>query len=145
VPAARHDPHPKFQFTVEIDGMVSSSFKSVSGLDFEIEVIEYRDGNEPTTVRKLPGLTKFDVVSLTRGFTGNRDLWDWIRSISQGSLDRRNVGIVLLDATMQPVLRWTLRNAMPTKYVGPTLDASDNEVMIETLVLVHEGLDLVTA
>ena len=141
----RHDPHPRFQFSVEIDGMVSSNFTEVSGLEFETEVIEYRDGNEPSTTRKLPGLTKFDAVTLSRGFTGNHDLWDWVRSISQGTLDRRNVAIVLLDTAMQPVLRWTLRNALPTKWIGPTLDASESDVMMETIVLVHEGLEMETA
>ena len=141
----RHDPHPRFQFSVDIDGMVSSNFTEVSGLEFETEVIEYREGSEPSTTRKVPGLTKFSEVTLRRGFTGNRDLWDWAHSIVQGTIDRRNVAIILLDQARQQVLRWTVRSALPTKWIGPTLNASESEVAMETIVLVHEGLEMETA
>jgi phage tail-like protein len=143
--AVRHDPHPSFRFTVEIDGLASTMFAEVEGLELEVEVIEYREGGEPTTVRKVPGLTKFPVLTLRRGFTGDRELWDWIHAVAGGQLDRRNGAIILLDHAGQTVARWQFRSAFPRKWYGPTLSAESNEVVMETIELVHEGIELVSA
>jgi phage tail-like protein len=146
VPAAsRRDPFKNYSFLVEIDGIASSAFKSVSGLVAEAEVIEYREGSDPlSSSRKLPGRVAYPNVRLSRGLTTSRDLWDWWRTVVDGSLERRNVSITLLDDTRTPVLRWLLRNAWIAKFEAPDLDASANEVAIETIELAHEGLELDT-
>jgi phage tail-like protein len=146
VPAAsRRDPFKNYSFLVEIDGIASSAFKSVSGLAAEAEVIEYREGSDPlSSSRKLPGRVEYPNVRLSRGLTTSRDLWDWWQTVVDGSLERRNVSITLLDDTRTPVLRWLLRNAWIAKFEAPELDASANEVAIETIELAHEGLELDT-
>ena len=141
----RRDPFKNYSFLVEIDGIASSAFKSVSGLAAEAEVIEYREGSDPvSSSRKLPGRVEYPNVRLSRGLTTSRDLWDWWRTVVDGSLERRNVAITLLDDSRTPVLRWLLRNAWIAKFEAPDLEAEGNEVAIETIELAHEGLELDT-
>jgi phage tail-like protein len=141
----RRDPFKNYSFLVEIDGIASSAFKSVSGLAAEAEVIEYREGSDPvSSSRKLPGRVEYPNVRLSRGLTTSRDLWDWWRTVVDGSLERRNVAITLLDDSRTPVLRWLLRDAWIAKFEAPDLEAEGNEVAIETIELAHEGLELDT-
>jgi phage tail-like protein len=139
----RDNPYLNFNFTVDIGVGEELGFSEVEGLSAEIEVIEYREGaDRVNTARKLPGLAKYSNVTLRRGITGRTDLFEWWKSVRDGQVQRRNVTITLLDETRQPVLRWLLRNAWPVKVEGPDLNATGNEVAIETLELAHEGLEL---
>lgn len=138
----RPDPYGGFNFLVEIDGVAIAGFSEISGLSAEIEPIDYREGSDPMTVRKLPGVRKFTNVTLKRGFTHNRDLWQWFKTGLEGALQRRTVRIVLLDDDRTAVARWTLRAAWITKWAGPQLMAAGSDVAIESIELVHEGFDL---
>jgi phage tail-like protein len=140
---ARRDPYKNYSFLVEIDGIASSAFKSVSGLGAEAEVIEYREGSDPlTSSRKLPGRVEYPNVVLRRGLSTSRDLWDWWQTVVDGTVERRDVSITLLDDSRTPVLRWHVRNAFPVKIQASDLEAEGNEVVIETIELAHEGLEL---
>jgi phage tail-like protein len=77
--ANRNDPFGAFNFLVEIDGVMKGSFSEVSGLDAEIDPIEYRTGDEDITVRKIPGLRKYSNITLKRGLTLDHSLWDWMK------------------------------------------------------------------
>ncbi len=72
--AVRSDPYRNFRFRVEIDGIVAAGFSEVQIGETVTEVIDYREGNEPFHVRKLPGLHKFGNVTLTRGMTASMEL-----------------------------------------------------------------------
>jgi phage tail-like protein len=137
----RRDPFKSFSFVVEIDGVAAATFRSVGGLAAEAEVIEYRELGGAHSI-KLPGRIRYPNVSLRRGLTTSRDLWDWWETVRDGAIQRRTVLITLVDDSGQPVLRWTLREAWPVKWELSELDASKNEVAIETLELAHEGLEL---
>jgi phage tail-like protein len=140
---ARDDPFKGFNFLVEIDGITVAAFSEVSGLASETEVIEYRTGSDKlNTVRKLPGLTRYANIVLKRGITQDRQLWNWRRAIEQGTADRRNGSIALLDDARNPVVRWHFVNGWVTKYDGPDLNAKANDVAIETIEIAHEGLTL---
>ena len=142
-PGARHDPAPSFNFLVEIDGITAAGFAECSGLSSETDVIEYREGSDRTlSVRKIPGLTRYANVTLRRGITTNRELWDWRQTVIDGQASRRTVTITLLDETATPVMRWNLREAWPVKLEGPTLRARGNDVAIESIELAHEGIRL---
>jgi phage tail-like protein len=142
----RSDPYKNYSFIVEIDGIPSSAFKSVSGLAAEVEVIEYREGSDNvTSPRKLPGRVRYPNVRLSRGLTKSHDLWDWWETVLNGTVERRDVAIVLLDDSRNAVLRWVLRDAWIARFEAPAdLDATGNEVAIETIELAHEGFRLVT-
>ena len=138
----RNDPLGAFSFVVEIPNIGRAGFMEVWGLEFEAGVIEYREGNDPvSTVRKLPGITKYSNITLKSGLTTDPSLWNWARQTVQGNVQRADIAIVMLNDQRQPVLRWIVRNAWVCKYQGPTLNAKGNEVAIETLQIAHEGLE----
>jgi phage tail-like protein len=139
----RTEPYGAFNFLVEIDGVTQASFMEVSGLDVEVDVIDYRTGDAKTLgVRKLPGLVKYGNIVMKRGITLDHSLWDWMRKVIEGAVQRANMTIILLDEQRQPVLRWRVIRAWPRKWTGPTLNAKTSEVAIESLEIAHEGLEL---
>src|SRR5215212_10955958 len=116
----RDDPYAGFNFLVEIDGVTVAGFSECSGLSMETDAIEYRTGAEDITVRKLPGLKKFGNITLKRGFTDNKDLFEWRKLVMNGKTKRQSGSIVLLNEARQPALRWNFREGWPRKLDGPT-------------------------
>lgn len=145
-PVFRNDPYPAYNFEVVVAGIsddgksVKGSFQEVSGLDAEVDVIEYRNGSESNTVRKLPGLTKFTNITLKRGIIGDLTFWNWLVTAMQGRVQRADVTIILLDENRNPVMRWNFIRAWPCKWTGSVLNAKCNEVAIEILEICHEGM-----
>jgi phage tail-like protein len=142
VPVQRDNPYASFNFLVEIDGVASAGFAEADLPGGRIETIEYREGADKTSgARKLPGRVSYEDVVLRRGLSGRTDLYDWWRAVRDGAPDRRNVSIVLLDEAREPVQRWQLRDAWPTRLAYGGLAASKNEVAIETLELTYESFE----
>jgi phage tail-like protein len=136
-------PLPKFYFQVKWD-TEEMSFQEVSGLDIEAQPIEYRLGNSPefSTV-KMPGLKKSGNVTMKKGvYSGDNKFWDWFNQIKMNTIARVPVTISLLDESGDPTMVWTLANAWPTKITGTDLKSDGNEVAIETIEIVHEGLTI---
>ena len=139
----RNDPYTTFNFRLEIDDLTLGSFTEVTGLMVEGNAIEYREGNEQNWTRQLVGLRTQSTITLKRGMTQNRELWDWSVNIGRGELDRRDGVIVLMNEAREDVLRWSFRQGWPNKIDGPSLNATSNEVAMESVELKHEGLELV--
>lgn len=135
------DPYRGYNFKIEIDGITRAGFRECSGLDTSQDPIDYREGIEGLTVRKLPGLNKYSNISLKWGITDDTELWDWRKKAMDGTVERKNGSIVLMDDTQTEVMRWNFREGWPTKWTGPSLNATGSEVAIETLEIVHEGLE----
>jgi phage tail-like protein len=140
----RDDPYAQFNFIVELDGLTVAGFTEVGGLSAESDVIEYRNGDEEPTVRKLPGLLKYANITLKRGYTKNTELWEWRKSTLDGQTARRDGSVVLLDEARQEALRWNFRSGWLSKYEGPALNSTTNEAAVESVEIVHEGFELVT-
>ncbi|HYH46566.1 MAG TPA: phage tail protein [Thermoanaerobaculia bacterium] len=138
----RRDPFRSFNFAVEFDGITRMGFRECSGLDASQDPIEYREGTEGLTSRKLPGLNKYSNITLKWGMTDDAEMWDWRKKAMTGKIERKNGSIVLLDDTGTEKMRWNFREAWPTKWTGPSFNATGNEVAIETLEIAHEGLEL---
>lgn len=138
----RNDPFAAFNFLVDIGGAVAG-FSECSGLTTESDVIEYRNGNEDITVRKLPGLKKFTAIVLKRGYTNSKELWDWRKKVIDGKTERRDGTITLLNEARQTALQWNFYFGWPSKWEGPTLNAKTNDAAIETLTITLEKLELV--
>ncbi|GAB4569820.1 MAG: phage tail protein [Anaerolineae bacterium] len=142
MPRRDTDPFAAFNFLLEIDGIVKAGFSECTGLNAESNQIDYREGNESLSVRKLPGLLKFGNVTLKRGVTVDPELFNWFKAVMDGDIARdESMSIVLLDEARNEVVRWNLRNAWPSKYVGPDLKANANEIAIESLEITHEGVE----
>jgi phage tail-like protein len=148
--ATRTAPYPSYNYIVNLNGprdpnQLLGGFSDVSGLNTEVHISEYRDGNEATShVRKMPGSHKVGDVTLKRGVVDSSDLWAWIsQTETTGVLAQRDVVITLRDEAGNPVQSWKLRNVVPMKYTGPTLAGKGGgEVAMEELVLSAEGFEI---
>jgi phage tail-like protein len=145
-PMYRDDPYPSFNFELVVTGIsndgkaVKGSFMEVGGLGVEITPIEYRNGSEDITVRKLAGLKKFTNLTLKWGITGDLTFWNWVVEGMNGLVQRAPVAVVLLDENRNEVMRWNFTRAWPCKWTGPGMNAKNNEIAIETLEIAHEGM-----
>lgn len=137
----RVDPYRNFSFLVEIDGITQAGFSDASGFGASTDPIEYREGGETKTVRKLPGLTKYTNITLKWGLTDSRELYDWYRDVVNGKIERKSGSIILLDLEGNEAVRWNFFEAWPTKWDGPDFTAKGNDVAIETLELAHERVE----
>jgi phage tail-like protein len=142
---ARKDPLPDYNFAVEIEGLVAGGFSEVSGLEVELELQDYREGGVNGFIHKRAGPAKYaSNLVLKRGITDVKILWNWYWDVVQGTVDRKNVSILLMDDSGEEKRRWNFAGAYPVKWTGPSLNAKNNEVAIEALELVHNGLMNVT-
>ncbi len=136
-------PLSKFYFQVDWGG-TRIGFHEVSGLDTEVEIIEYRQGASPDFSKiKMPGMKKFSNITLKRGsFAGDNEYFNWLSTIQLNSVERRTVTISLLDENGNPAITWKVKEAFPVKLQSTDLKAEGNEVAIETLEIAHEGLTI---
>jgi phage tail-like protein len=136
-------PMVKFHFQVEWGG-TKIGFTEVSGLDVETEVVEYRDGANPEYSKlKMPGMQKFSNITLKRGtFASDNEYFDWWNTVKLNTITRRDITISLLNEEHSPVVTWKVKNAWPTKIQSTDLKADGNEVAIESMEIVHEGLTI---
>ena len=140
--ATNNDPLTGFHFTVKwSDDDENVSFSEVSGLSVSTTPIEYREGaNKEYTTFKMPGLKKYDNVTLKRGsMATDNGFYDWFNTIANNTVERRDITISLLNETHEPVVTWSLKNAFPIKYDGGSLNASDGQVLVESVELAYES------
>lgn len=138
-------PMPAFYFSVTIDGIEGySAFREISGLDIEIQPIEYRHGNSPSfSSMKMSGLRKESNVTLKKGvFKNDNKLFEWFNETKLNVPARKTVTIQLLDEAGEATMVWTLANAWPSKITGVSMKSDGNEVAVEGIELVHEGLTI---
>lgn len=138
-------PLPALHFQVSWgDSNNTVNFSEVSGLTLESEPIEYRGGADITlTVQKIPGLRKYGNVTLKRGVVAKENgFWEWWNTIQSGTVQRRTVTISLLNEEHKPVMTWEIQRAWPVKVEGPSLNATGNEIAVETLEFAHEGMQV---
>lgn len=147
-------PMTKMNFVVTA-GEASAAFSEVSGVEASVDVVEFRQGNSNSLAPiKLPGLVKHGNVTLKFGCTLNNEFMKWvagcISETRKASESVRNVIIELIDIsetapsevvkTASGSTIWTLKNAWVTKYSGPDLNATANEVAIESVEIAYEEL-----
>jgi len=127
---------------LELDGLRVGTLTEVTGLGWERDVIEVREGGDPdATPRRLPGRTKAGEVTLTRGLTADLAFEQWMRDPVPVGRPRPEVSLALFDAQGRAVARYHLENAWPRKLEVSGLRSDGTEVAVESLTLVHEGLE----
>lgn len=136
-------PLPKFHFLVQWGGE-RIGFTEVTGLDIQVEPIEYREGSSPEYSKiKMPGMLKYSNITLKRGsIVADSDFYKWINTTSLNTVERRDIIISLLNEAHTPVFSWKAKNAFAVKVQASDLKSDGNEVAIETLELAHEGLNI---
>jgi phage tail-like protein len=141
------DPLISAWFGVEFQGAVSGAFRECTGLGSENEVVEYKAAGPKGefVIQKVPGRLKWTNITLKRGITDSMDLWKWRKLVEQGKVTeaRKNGSITMYSADGKEMARWNFVNAWPSKLVGPSTNATNNEVAIEELEITHEGYERV--
>jgi phage tail-like protein len=141
---ARQDPYPAFNYLIDIGKLTAGGFSEVSGLDVEVQPIDYRNGDEDFIARKLPGIKKVPNIVLKRGIIGDLELFKWLYQGMIGKVDRREGAIVLRDEQRNEVMRWKFTRGWACKLAGPSLKGDGNAIAIESLEIAHESLEIVT-
>jgi phage tail-like protein len=140
--ARRVEPFLGFRFEVRVDDLPLGGFSECGGLQLETEILDYAEGGLNTSLHKLPVRTKQTNIKLKRGIA-DRSLWDWHAELVGGVVRRRSGSIRIHDPSGgQVVAEWQFHRAYPVKWVGPELNATQNQVAVETIELVHEGLEM---
>jgi phage tail-like protein len=142
----RHDPYKQFKFQVKWEGRTVAGVSHVGALRRSTEVIEHREGGDPSTPRKSPGRTQFQPIVLARGLTHDAEFESWANKVWQPGHDvsladfRRDIVIELINEAGQIVIAYKVYRCWPSEYVAlPELDANATNVAFEQLVLQNEG------
>jgi phage tail-like protein len=146
----RQDPYKNFKFRVKWDGTYIPAISRVTGLIRTTEVVEHREGGDPSTSRKSTGLTQFEPITLERGLTNDTAFEDWANLVwqlgaglgSEVSLAdfRKDIYIELYNEAGQLVRAYKVYRCWPSEYRAlPDLDANANAVAIEHIKLENEG------
>jgi phage tail-like protein len=141
---AERDPLTGYHFLIEIDGITQAFFREVGGLTSESQVIEYKEANKEgkTIIKKVPGVLKWSDITAKRGITDVMELWNWRKMVEDGEVNkaRKNGSVVMFSQDNKEVARWNFTDGWPTKVSGPALNANNNDIGIEEVVIAHEGL-----
>lgn len=121
---------------------VVGGFSECSGLESTLDVEEYKQGGDNGRVLKFPTRISYQPLRLKRGVGLSEDLWLWHHGFIQGRGQRRDGLIMLQNDLHIPIKVWQFKNGLPTKYVGPSLNAMQSQLAIEELEITHEGLEL---
>lgn len=142
---ANEYPFASYNFQVTVDGLeIQAGFSECSGLTMDNDVIEYRSGKDLPHMQKLPGMRKFTNIVLKRGFSKDNSLYVWRKlaiDSDKAKPYRFNGSITLLGEDRKPALTWSFTNGWPNKLEGPSLNAKNSEVAIESLEIVVETLE----
>jgi phage tail-like protein len=146
----RHDPYKNFKFRVKWDGKYVAGMSKVSGLKRSTEVVEHREGGDPSASRKSPGRNKYDAITLERGVTHDTAFEQWAGKVwqlgaalgAEVSLAdfRKDVIVELYNEAGQKVIAYTIFRCWVSEYQAlPDLDANANAVAIQHIKLENEG------
>jgi phage tail-like protein len=146
----RFDPYKNFKFRVKWDGRYVAGVSKVSALKRTTEVVEHRDGGDPSVARRSPGLTSFEPITLERGLSHDPEFERWANKLwvagagpgAEASLKdfRKDVLIDLFNEAGQRVASFKVYRCWVSEYQAlPDLDANANSVAIETIRLENEG------
>jgi phage tail-like protein len=140
-PADPGDPFRAYSFTLNIQGVVQGHFTQVGGLQIDIKPIKYREAGNAQIVHHLPGLVDYGLVELRYGLTTSSEMFDWLMTGVAGSVQRKNISIIMLDdAGVNPLTQWDLANAWVSRWNGAALNAMNSEVAFESMWLAFDTL-----
>jgi phage tail-like protein len=136
---ARPDPERNTSFRLELDGSSLGSFHSIDGLEVSIEVVEFREGNDPNP-RKLPGNVSFPNITLKRGYVNPSFFENWVQEVRDAAPGfRKNLTLVVLNRRGAEVARYNLFECWPSSWKLSSENSKGNDAMTETLEIAHTG------
>jgi phage tail-like protein len=144
MPSRGTDPVIGFSFSLDVQGTLQGYFTEIGGLGSETEIVEHKvvDPQGRDLIQKIPGRLKFTDVTLKRGVTSLKDIWDWRKMVEDGNIvgARKNATITMYDQSLNAVARWNLTNAWPTKVSGPSIQSDSNAFGVEEVSITFEML-----
>ena len=150
----RFDPYKNFKFRIKWDGRYVAGVSKVGALKRSTELVEHREGGDPSTSRKSPGRTKYEPITLERGVTHDTEFEKWANKVwnygaglgAEVSLKdfRKDITIEQLNEQGIPVLAYNIYRCWVSEYQAlPDLDAGANAVAIQSIKIENEGWDRV--
>lgn len=146
----RFDPYKNFKFLVKWDGKYVCGVSKVSALKRATEVVEHREGGDPSTSRKSPGRSKYEAITLERGVTHDKEFEQWANKVwnygSGRGLEvslkdfRKDIIIELLNEAGQLVIAYKVYRCWVSEWqAAADLDGNANAVLIQMVKLENEG------
>jgi len=148
VNAQRFDPYRNFKFKIKWDGQYVAGLSKCSALKRTTEMVEWREGGDPSSTHKRPGKTKYDAITLTAGVTHDTAFEAWANLVNNYQGDaamslknfRKDVVIDVFNEAGQKAISYKVYRCWVAEYQAlPELDAAGNAVMIQTIKLENEG------
>ena len=140
----RVDPFRGFNFRLDVGNKAVAGFRECSGLTFSLDPVDYREGTDgPRHVRKLFGLAKYGPLSFKWGLTDNTDLFTWFQNnVTMKKKDVRDGAVILQDELHNDVVRWNFENGWISKWEGPPMNATSNDVAIASIEICVEYVEI---
>ncbi len=150
VNAHRFDPYKNFKFRVKWDGRYVAGISRISALSRTTEVIEHREGGDPSSSRKSPGRTRYEPITLERGVTHDTEFEEWANKVwnygsglgAEVSLKdfRKDLVIEIYNEAGQLVIAYKVYRCWVSEFQAlPDLDANDGDVLVQYIKLENEG------
>jgi phage tail-like protein len=150
VNAERKDPYKNFKFRVKWDGSYVAGVNKVSGLRRMTEVLENREGGDPSSSRKSPGRTEYEAIAIERGVTHDKAFEDWANLVwkygagagAEVALKdfRKDIVIDLYNEAGQLIFSYKVYRCWVSEYQAlPDLDANSSAIAIEYIKIENEG------
>jgi phage tail-like protein len=134
-PGTPNDPYPSFRFSLEIAGVVEAQFTECSGLSATTKITPYEEGGLNNYTHQIIGRTSYANITLKRGIAESSELWDWYHHVLQDhdkSAQVKDISVIHYNSTGDVVYRWNLLKAFPVKWTGPSFDAGNSQIGVET-------------
>jgi phage tail-like protein len=145
----RQDPYKNFKFRVKWDGHYVAGVSRVSALQRSTEVVEHREGGDPSTSRRSPGRTEYEPITLERGITHDSAFEDWANQVWRLGASgaevalasfRKDIILEVYNEAGQQILAYKIYRCWVSQYQAlPDLDANGNATAIQSITLEHEG------
>lgn len=144
------DPNPwpgwTGRFLIEVDGQEIGTFNEVSGLSVQVQIESIPEGGENGFVHKVPGRMDWPNLVLKRGLTKGDNLFKWFEKSSgsgfaagKSKLERSTAAVTLLDQAGKRIRSWSVTDAFPVKWSGPSFSAGASDLAVEELEITHHG------
>jgi len=153
---SRTDPYRAFNFLITlmdsasvlgtvlslISKMPVAGFSECTGLEMSLDIEEYKEGGNNGTILRFPTRVKWTNLRLKHGLAISNDLWLWHYGFVEGTVQRHDGIITLMDEGGSPAKAWAFKRGLPVKWTGPALNATQGQVAFEEIEIAHEGLKL---
>jgi phage tail-like protein len=129
-----------YNFRIEIEGVTQGAFAECGGLEVEVEVVETNDGDTSIT-RKRPGRIRYANVVLKRGYTNSVELWQWIKAVLDGTVERKSGSVIMLDDAHNEITRYNFYEGWPCRWRGFEFNTGSSGASIEELEIAVETIE----